>query len=106
MLGLPGAAHGPGLPRPLRLRLLHCLHRRPAQDGIDRIHLPEKSMALPSPLSIWPADRAELAGVTWRHTSLTLCPTCRGPALVGYLDRQPIAYACHRCPAKVESQKK
>ena len=53
---------------------------------------------LPSPLSIWPADRAKLAAVTWRHTSLTLCPTCHGPALVGYLHGAPLAYACQRCP--------
>jgi hypothetical protein len=52
-----------------------------------------------------PADRAQLAAVTWRHTSLTLCPTCRAPALVGYLDRAPVAYACHRCPANADTKK-
>lgn len=55
---------------------------------------------LPSPDSIWPADRAKLQAVTWRHTNLVACPTCRGPALVGYLDRRPVAYACQRCPAE------
>jgi hypothetical protein len=54
---------------------------------------------LPSPLSIWPADRAKLAAVNWRHTHLVACPTCSGPALVGYLDGAPVAYACHKCPA-------
>jgi hypothetical protein len=59
---------------------------------------------LPSPLSIWPADRAKLAALTWSHTNLVACPTCRGPALVGYLDGAPVAYACHRCPTKEKAR--
>jgi hypothetical protein len=53
--------------------------------------------ALPCPLSAYPADVARRAAVTWGHTNLLRCPTCQGPALVGYLDRHPVAYSCHRC---------
>jgi hypothetical protein len=53
--------------------------------------------ALPPPETAWPAERAKLAAVRWGHTHLTLCPTCQGPALVGWLDGEPVAYACHRC---------
>ena len=53
---------------------------------------------LPSPHSAWPADAAKRAAVVWGHTRLVICPSCRGSALVGYLDGKPVAYACHRCP--------
>jgi hypothetical protein len=53
--------------------------------------------ALPPPLSIYPADIAKRAAVKWAHTHLVTCPTCHGPALVGYLDGEPVAYACHKC---------
>ena len=53
--------------------------------------------ALPPPDSIYPADIAKRAAVKWGRTRLVNCPTCREPALVGYLDGSPVAYACQRC---------
>lgn len=47
--------------------------------------------------SCYPADVAKRAAICWRHTRLVICPSCHGPALVGWLDREPVAYACHRC---------
>jgi hypothetical protein len=58
---------------------------------------PQPMAAIPSHLSIYPADVAKRAAITWAHTSLVTCPTCHGPALVGYLDGAPVAYACHKC---------
>lgn len=58
------------------------------------------TIRLPDPDSIYPADRAKRAAVVWRHTNLVICPSCYGPALVGYLDAAPVAYACQRCPSK------
>jgi hypothetical protein len=52
---------------------------------------------IPSPLSIWPADRAKLAAVEWAHTVNALCPSCRGPMLAGWLDRELVGLVCHRC---------
>jgi hypothetical protein len=61
--------------------------------------------ALPPPESIYPADIAKRAAVKWGHTHLVTCPTCHGPALVGHLDGEPIAYACHKCgPIKAQGQ--
>lgn len=59
--------------------------------------LHEAVPALPHPDSIWPEDRLKRALVEWRHTLQVRCPGCQGPALAGWLDGTPIAYACHRC---------
>jgi len=64
-----------------------------------------KMEQLPDINSIYPADIAKRAAVKWAHTHLVTCPTCHGPALVGYLDGEPVAYACHRCgPITAQAQ--
>jgi hypothetical protein len=58
-------------------------------------------MPLPDPSSIYPADRAKRAkraAVEWAHTVNALCPTCRGPMLAGWIDRELVGLVCHRCP--------
>ena len=47
--------------------------------------------------SIAPADVIERASVVWGHTHLVICPTCRKPAMVGYLDHRVYGYACQKC---------
>jgi len=47
--------------------------------------------------SIYPADVAKRAAITWRHSATETCPTCHGPSLIGFLDGKETARACHRC---------
>lgn len=54
-------------------------------------------MSLPPRESIYPEHRLLYAAITWGRTVQVCCPTCREPALVGYLDGAPVAYSCHRC---------
>ena len=54
-------------------------------------------MTLPPQASIDPKDVIVRASVTWGHTRLVVCPACLKPALVGWLDAKPVAYACHKC---------
>jgi hypothetical protein len=59
-------------------------------------------MTLSPPESAWPAARALLAAVVWRHEPAERCAGCSGPLLVGRLDGAPVARACHRCGPAAE----
>ena len=54
-------------------------------------------MSLPDRASIDPKDTLKCASVVWAHSEFVTCPTCRQPALTGYLDHRLVGIACHKC---------
>ena len=54
-------------------------------------------MSLPPRASIDPRDVIKWASIEWARVEGINCPTCAQPALIGFLGREAVAYACQRC---------